>query len=385
MKFFTGDEIGLLRSINVRLGAPATPANESDHDDEADSAQQKKRPRKPDLEVNQWGKADRNGAFQQLSWASNLKVDWSSEDKLLLLARKNGKIEYHSSETGEIVKEYQEDNIVQQAGKDRFVGCWSGDNRLVTCTENGCVQYRKLDANSNDNDSLVRALVPGSVAVMRVHPKQHHLFATGGKDQNLTIWDINQLDNGRPKAEQKAKNLPNDFLDLKRPIWITDMAFTSPDDPSCVALTTANHEVQIYDFRQKRRPVINNVIGKHALNVMTLSPNHNELYCADNYSNVHCVDIRTGKLRCSFKGFSGAVTSMACTDKHLVTVALDRHLRIHETKGARKLLKKVYLKQRLSHVVVDDNGEDETEEHDEDDEIWASMETTKKAKKRTKN
>jgi hypothetical protein len=55
-------------------------------------------------------------------------------------------------------------------------------------------------------------------------------------------------------------------------------------------------------------------------------------------------------------GFTGAVTSLACTEDHLVTVSLDRHLRIHETKGARKLLKRVYLKQRLSHVLIGEDG-----------------------------
>jgi hypothetical protein len=43
------------------------------------------------------------------------------------MARKDGTLEYRSPETGEIVKQYQEENIVKQAGKDRFVGCWSGN------------------------------------------------------------------------------------------------------------------------------------------------------------------------------------------------------------------------------------------------------------------
>jgi hypothetical protein len=42
---------------------------------------------------------------------------------------------------------------------------------------------------------------------MRVHPTQNHLFATGGKDQNLTIWDVQRLETGRPAAAQKAKNV----------------------------------------------------------------------------------------------------------------------------------------------------------------------------------
>jgi hypothetical protein len=47
---------------------------------------------------------------------------------------------------------------------------------------------------------------------------------------------------------------------------------------------------------------------------------------------------------------------MTCTDEHLVTVSLDRHLRVHEAKGQRKLLKKVYLKQRQLQVLLGQDG-----------------------------
>ncbi|KAI8052453.1 WD40-repeat-containing domain protein [Syncephalis plumigaleata] len=363
MKFFTGDELGLLRSITVRLNVPATPANESDHE-EADQ-ESTKRARKPALEMEQWGNPDRSCSVQQLSWATNLQTDWcsssssssSSTSKLILLARKNGKIEYRSSDNGTIVKEYQEENTAKDL-EDQIVGCWS--DYKVECTR--------------------------SVSVMRVHPTQNNLLATGGKDNNLTIWDINRVDDsGKPQHQYQAKNLPNDFLDLKRPVHITDMAFTDDTNPASVALITANNEVQVYDFRQKRRPVINSSIGKRALTTMTLSPSNKEMYCADNYSNVHCVDLSTGKLRCSFKGFSGAVTSLECTDKHLITVSLDRHARVHEL-GNPKPLKSIYLKQRLSHVLLDDSVKEEEEDQDrnEDDEIWAAMETTKRSAKRIK-
>jgi len=87
---------------------------------------------------------------------------------------------------------------------------------------------------------------------------------------------------------------------------------------------------------------------------------------------------------------------------HLVTVALDRCLRVHDMTKSRKLLHKVYLKQRMTAVVVGEfapaeiaEDEEETtsnnkrtkggEDDDEnDDDLWESMGKLedKKSKKR---
>jgi hypothetical protein len=65
----------------VRLNVPDEPANDSDNDEPG--SELKKRPRKPALELEQWGKADRNRASEQLTWAANLQVDWSQEQNLV--------------------------------------------------------------------------------------------------------------------------------------------------------------------------------------------------------------------------------------------------------------------------------------------------------------
>lgn len=77
------------------------------------------------------------------------------------------------------------------------------------------------------------------------------------------------------------------------------------------------------------------------------------------------------------------------TTTHLVTVAMDRCLRVHEMDKTRKLLHKVYLKQRMTAVVVGEFTPYEApEEEDEggssrkptrgsddenDDDLWESM------------
>ncbi len=63
---------------------------------------------------------------------------------------------------------------------------------------------------------------------MKHNPNRIHDVAFGSKDQLLQIWDINdqkQIQSKKPKW--MAKNLPNDELDLKIPIWDTDVEFLS--------------------------------------------------------------------------------------------------------------------------------------------------------------
>jgi len=67
-------------------------------------------------------------------------------------------------------------------------------------------------------------------------------FATGGKDNDLKIWDVT-------KAEPifTAKNVKNDRYDLTIPIFINDVAFLAQD---CTKLVTSTeyHNVSFFFF-----------------------------------------------------------------------------------------------------------------------------------------
>lgn len=96
----------------------------------------------------------------------------------------------------------------------------------------------------------------------------------------------------------------------------------------------------------------------------------------------------------TFRPFDDESTS------HLVSVALDRCLRVHEMTKTRKLLHKVYLKQRMTAIVVGEYSPAEPVEEEEegdrnkkkqdlddqvdDDNLWESMGKLqdKKSKKR---
>ncbi|XP_050840588.1 WD repeat-containing protein 74 [Serinus canaria] len=56
---------------------------------------------------------------------------------------------------------------------------------------------------------------------MRQDPSRPHLVGTGGKENGLKVWDLQ-----RPQEPLfRAKNVRNDWLDLRVPVWERDLQF----------------------------------------------------------------------------------------------------------------------------------------------------------------
>ena len=53
------------------------------------------------------------------------------------------------------------------------------------------------------------------------------------------------------------QQVPNDFLDLQVPIWVTDLGFLpGQGSQSRIAVGTGYHQVRLYDTKTQRRPVL---------------------------------------------------------------------------------------------------------------------------------
>ena len=80
---------------------------------------------------------------------------------------------------------------------------------------------------------------------MRVHATRPHLFATGGNENDLKVYDAEVL--MKEKDEKKAlvfqaKNVKNDMLDLRVKVWIHDLHFLNEEGTRIV---TATHYHQV--------------------------------------------------------------------------------------------------------------------------------------------
>ncbi|KAI9321711.1 WD40-repeat-containing domain protein, partial [Dichotomocladium elegans] len=280
---------------------------------------------------------------------------------------------------------------------------------LVTCSSTGHVSYTSLSDYNTANTNVTTTIfsVPGSdLSIMRVHPIHSNIFATGGKANDLKVFDANMImqhkdsaptessntkkskkDKAIPGLLFQAKNVRPDMLDLEVPIWIRDLQFVN-DKGTKIATATHYHQIRLYDTEgQQRRPVRDvDVGGKVPLTCLRVGKDPNQLVYTDTMNTMRFLDLTTGRPLAQFKGLTGAATDVALTsgknpeDTMLVSVSVDRFLRVHETKTTeRKCEHSIYLKQRLTCVLIDEDRAEEDEEEEEEDEeeqaMWEAMET----------
>ena len=70
----------------------------------------------------------------------------------------------------------------------------------------------------------------GNLSRMRVSPNQSNIIATGGKKNDLQIWDLSNPQ----QPTFKAKNVKHDFLDLAVPVYVSDLAFVPASEQVAV-------------------------------------------------------------------------------------------------------------------------------------------------------
>ena len=67
------------------------------------------------------------------------------------------------------------------------------------------------------------------------------LIATGGKENDLKVWDLNDLSEKKDPMF-KAKNLPDNWVLLREPVWVMSIDFL---DANRVVVGTAHNQVTI--------------------------------------------------------------------------------------------------------------------------------------------
>jgi len=222
-------------------------------------------------------------------------------------------------------------------------------------------------------------------------------FCYGGTEVDVSVWDTTRafsstMDSPQPSPDGnkrsrgndlfpaetwRAKNLPNDNLNLRHPINIASVAYLPSSSAkqasgSGVHLVTGTQlgDVRRYDTRAARKPIANWVgVGKFGgVGNVKAGLREHELFVSDNGSNLFAVDLRNGRVVYSYKQIQGAVSDLVPTSSFLASTSQDRFFRLHSTvpppevAGKQQdergeVLNSLYVKSIPTAVVIDPLGD----------------------------
>ncbi|KAL2081122.1 hypothetical protein ACEWY4_022975 [Coilia grayii] len=307
------------------------------------------------------------------------------QESEVLVGCANGTVKTFSTEKGIFTESRECADHLQ----GKFTGLAVTDSALITCVESGLLKVWK-----EGSTDTVEINAGSGVCRMRQNKSQRSRVATGGKENPLKVWDLDRPD----KPIFTAKNVKNDWLDLRVPIWVKDMAFIPDSDK--IVTCTGHHQVRLYDpCTPQRRPVLEVEFGEYPLTALALAASQDSVVVGNTQGQLAVLDLRKGLVRGCLKGLAGGVRGLEChpTLPLVASCGLDRFLRVHSLDD-RKLQHKVYLKSRLNCVLLSSSsleygGEDlsgdveevKQERDSEEDEVWDAMETVTEKTKRHAN
>jgi len=269
---------------------------------------------------------------------------WGDEDQNeIIMGLRNQTVKFFDTEAKAFVSSRE-----CLAGEGPIISLGRRDGVLMTAVKSGEVTLWRGEGENVQ----VNALQGGEfLCKMRQHPSESNIFATGGKESDLTLWDLERP--GEPKF--KARNVKPDMLQLRIPVWVTDIAYM--EDHKTIAVTSRHKHVRLYDPDRQRRPIINFEYEDSPLTSLSVVPGQsNQIVVGTAHGRMARFDLRGTKITEPlniFKGFAGAVREVVAhpTLPLLFSVSLDRYLRVHHLESS-KIWYREYLKSRLNCVLV---------------------------------
>ncbi|KAK8389349.1 hypothetical protein O3P69_008828 [Scylla paramamosain] len=238
-------------------------------------------------------------------------------------------------------------------GEGPIVSLGRMDGITITAMKSGQVTLWQ-----SDNAVEINALAKGEFLTrMRQDPTSPSVIATGGKESDLHLWDFNTPE----EAIFTAKNVKPDMLELRVPVWITDISFLG--DHHSIAISSRHKHIRLYDPKRQRRPTISFEWEDSPLTRISAVPSSNgQVVVGTAHGRLGLFDLRGRKPEEPvhvYKGFAGAVRDVVVHPKQplVFSVSLDRFLRVHNL-TSRKLVFKEYLKSRLNCLLIRENLEE---------------------------
>lgn len=292
---------------------------------------------------------------------------------------------------------------------------------LVVAYESGKLFLVSLNNGKFDLAPIETSAPTNSpITCLAIHPTMVGTFACGGRENDaqvfrlythkLTLQDFKdpakaskEMSNARATLF-KAKNVKNDHLDLRCPIWISQIQFLddSARDSFKFITVTRYGQLRIYDTAHGKRPVKDYPICDKPILAMTYTnAQQDEIIVTDTHSlvgqfSLSAVDQKAFKTNSASAGKivkpvakllgkytggnTGAVFDLDVVDDLVATGGLDRYVRVYEL-GSREVAAKVYIGTQINSVIIlETEDEDPSEKRDQDavegeeeEDIWKQL------------
>ncbi|KAK6454487.1 ribosome biogenesis protein NSA1 [Scheffersomyces xylosifermentans] len=271
-------------------------------------------------------------------------------------------------------------------------------------------QSGKIVIISFKEDKFDRAPVvvqlPGNKTIsdFTANPSEAGVFAYGGEENDVRVIRLFEKDfladsfdskvtdkHFKPQVLFTAKNVKNDHLDLRVPVWITQLRFFTEQPESGYKFITATKygQIRIYDTNHGRRPVKDYTVCERPILRMTfadedeteviISDSHNliakhslvkvdEKALKTNSASAGTIIKPVAKLLGKFVDQFGATYGIRVGEGLLVTGGLDRYLRVFDL-DTREVIAKAYLGVEIADLIVLEYEDEEEEEEVVDEEL----------------
>eukprot|EP01100_Stratorugosa_tubuloviscum_P002144 TRINITY_DN148_c0_g2_i1.p1 TRINITY_DN148_c0_g2~~TRINITY_DN148_c0_g2_i1.p1 ORF type:complete len:463 (-),score=189.88 TRINITY_DN148_c0_g2_i1:37-1425(-) len=274
-------------------------------------------------------------------------------------------------------------------------------NLLTTCSKNGIIDVRNCSPGNQNfvpnckkpEKQIFPRVIRFETKVNDINQMQVDLssledvkLALGGKGSDLQIWSMENK-----KCIWKAKNVPNNRLNLPVPIHITDLAYI-PNESSKIVVSTGNSEIRLYDIKAQHRPVHRMKISKFLLNKICVSNCGRFVIFSDVTGVLQRIDLRNYQVVQGYKLNSGTVKDIAIhpTLPKIAVCGYSRFLNIYNFDNP-KPISSIYLKQKCTSLLFSPETSLQTEQEklqklqitqrknneyvatQEEEEMWASI------------
>lgn len=270
------------------------------------------------------------------------------------------------------------------------------DSKIYTITSDG-----KLTIFNSDLTDPIEFNLPlgpkESISAFQIYNST--IIAYGGPQTDLRIIQLPTKKEGKVIVKFKAKNLPNDRLDLSPKIHITQIHFINDTE-----LYTLTHfgQLRYYNTAEGRKPRTDVKISSGSI-VKSEFLNGSDLIVADGTGETQLINPKggSGKLLGKFKDSNGVMSTQSVIisrDNFALMGGSDRYIRIY---NEREQWGKVYVSGKVSGIAIldapeisqkkkqqekgkgkvkiTDKASDEennapVEEEDSEDEMWTKLE-----------